>query len=114
MHVKPVMLALPLALVLGFAAMYLFEYGTLNPFEPPSHVVFQGATFHSIGRIESLDSATRFEHNATFYANMPVVRVGTTLNGMAIYAMPLEQAPMDIYVEVSSGRFERYMRCCGP
>jgi hypothetical protein len=121
MRVRPALLALPPVLVLGFAAIYLFEYGTLNPFEAPSRVMYQGCNFHRGGTVESLDSATRFEHNAIAYANMPVVRVGTILNGMAIYALPLgpgeypcSAAPMDIYVEVSSGRFEVYRRAGGP
>jgi hypothetical protein len=121
MRVRPVLVAIPVGLVLALPAMYFYEYGTLNPFVAPAHVMYQGCEFHPAGKIESLDSATLFEHNAIAYANMPIVRVGATLNGMALYALPLgpgaypcSAAPMDLYVEVSSGKLELYRRAGGP
>lgn len=121
MRVRPALLAIPLALVLGFAALYFLEYGTLNPFVAPLHIGYQGCDFQPAGKFESIDSATRFEHNASAYANLPVIRVGTTLNGMAMYALPLgpgaypcSAAPMDLYVEVSRGKLELYNRAGGP
>ncbi len=114
-------LALPVALPVVAAAGYSAEYGTLNPFEAPRIVHYQGCEFHPTQTTESLDAATRFEHNASAYSSMSVRRVDRALNGMAIYALPLgpgsypcSAAPMDIYVEVSTGRFELYRRCCGP
>jgi len=115
------LIAVPAGLILVAGVVYFLDYGTLNLFHAPSVVYYQGCDFHPTKTIESLDSATNFEHNAIAYANMPVRRVGTLLNGMAVYALPLgpgtqpcSAAPMDIYIEVSSGHFLLYRRCCGP
>jgi len=111
----------PAVLLAALAGAYFGEYGTLNPFEAPSIVRYQGCTFYRTTTIETLDAAVRFEHNASFYAGMPVRQVGRAMNGMAIYALPLgpgkypcSAAPMDIYVEVSGGLFQLYVRGGGP
>ena len=115
------LVAVPAGLILLAEAAYFWDYGTLNPFATPSVVHYQGCDFHPTKTINSLASATAFEHNAIAYANMPVRQVSTLLNGMAVYALPLgpgsnpcSAAPMDIYVEVSSGQLLLYRRCCGP
>lgn len=109
------------ALVLLVGAGYFWAYGTLNPFVAPPVVNYQGCGFHPTETIESLDSATHFEHNAVAYANLPVRQVGTLPNGMTLYALPLgpgafpcSAAPMDIYVEISSGHYQLYTRSGGP
>jgi hypothetical protein len=121
MRPRLALIAVPAGLILLAGAVYFWDYGTLNPFEASSVVYYQGCDFHPTKTIESLDSATNFEHNAIAYANMPVRRVSTLLNGMAVYALPLgpgmqpcSAAPMDIYIEIYSGHLRLYRRCCGP
>jgi hypothetical protein len=121
MRRRLVLFAVPAGLILLAGTAYFLDSGTLNPFESPSVVYYQGCDFHPSKTIESLNSATNFEHNAIAYANLPVRRVSTLLNGMAVYALPLgpgtspcSAAPMDIYVEVSGDHFLLYRRGCGP
>ena len=121
MRPRLALIAVPPGLILLAGAIYFASYGTLNPFEAPAVVHYQGCDFHPIKTIESLESATSFEHNAIAYAQMPLRRVDTLLNGMAVYALPLgpgsqpcSAAPMDIYVEASSGHFLLYRRDGGP
>jgi hypothetical protein len=121
MRRRSVFFAVPAGLVLLAGVSYFWDSGTLNPFEAPSVVYYQGCDFHPTKTVVSLNSATNFEHNAIVYADMPVRRVSTLLDGMAVYALPLgpgmypcSAAPMDIYIEVSSDHFLLYRRCCGP
>jgi hypothetical protein len=121
MRARLLVVAAPVGLSVLVAGVYFAEYRTLNPFDAPPNLPYQGCVFHATRTVESLEAATRFEHNASAYAHMPVQKVGRAMNGMAMYALPLgpgaypcSAAPMDIYLEVSTGRLELYRRCCGP
>ena len=121
MRPRLAVLAVPPGLILLAGAIYLWDYETLDPFEAPAVIHYQGCDFQPTKTIESFESATNFEHNAIAYANLPLSRVETLLNGMPIYALPLgpgtqpcSAAPMDIYVEASKGHLVLYRRCCGP
>jgi hypothetical protein len=121
MRARWAILGVPAVLLAALAGGYIREYGTLNPFEPPPIVHYQGCEFHATKTVETLDEAVRFEHNASFYAKMPVRQVAKAMNGMAIYALPLgpgayqcSAAPIDVYVEISAGQFQLYVRGGGP
>jgi hypothetical protein len=121
MRARRAVLAVFTVLSVGVVGVYFWEDGNLNPFVAPRSVDYEGCEFHPTQTIESLAAAIHFEHNATAYTTMPVRQVARAVNGMAIYALPLgpgaypcSAAPMDTYLEVSTGSFQLYRRCCGP
>ena len=91
-----------------------------DPNDPPATVYWNGCPYSRGPTVDTLESATNFEHGAYSYRNLSLKQVGSD-GGLAIYALPIEpmtsnpcDGPWFIHLKVGADRYVRYQRPGGP
>ncbi len=89
------------------------------PVAPPT-VTWHNCPYHRLDVVETLASATAFEHQASAYANLSLEQIGDA-DGMPIYGLPLNldnpyrcNGPWFIHLKLGPDEFRRYQRPGGP
>ena len=93
-----------------------------DPNNPPTTITWHGWPYRNLGQIETLESATAFEHQAVAYASLKLERTSED-GGLAIYSLPLNvyvnategcNGPWFFHLKVGTDRYWRYQRPGGP
>ncbi len=91
-----------------------------DPNNPPATIDWHGCSYRRLETVESLKSATAFEHQASAYEGMRLQRIGED-GGLPIFGLPLNlsnpypcSGPWFIHLKVGADRYWRYHRSGGP
>ena len=111
-----------LAGITTIAALWLTEglWHRYDPANPPETIYFQSCGYSRQAVVETLTSATAFEHQASAYRAIPVRRLGED-GGLSIYGLPVGlnsgsmcNGPWFVHLQVGPDKFRRYQRPGGP
>lgn len=93
-----------------------------DPNNPPATITWHGCPYQRLDQIETLASATAFEHQAVAYASLKLEKTSED-GGLAIYSLPLNvyvnategcNGPWFFHLKVGTDRYWRYQRPGGP
>jgi hypothetical protein len=103
----------------GCAAWWHENGSTLG--DLPSQVHYHGCNYRYPGPTMTVAQAEAFEHQAIYYASTPFRELGRTPAGRPYYGLDIgsgdtncSRSPLEIYVTVSNGNVQRYVRGGGP